>query len=207
MNLKPLPGRYLRRVGSAAFEDVIIEKDTPAVRLIGTETSAEDYRIVESGGDLLIQRNTGSKASPSWTDVAKRDHSDGRWIFTGTMTVSGQLTNAEPIISSFNSAQHTHANAAGGGTLPRTALRSTTVSASGTISNAAVGHSFRVTLETHAFEANLGYNKPSGYVMVCEPNPNTNSHPDDPRVGAIVVAAGTTNNINWVVQYRHLTTS
>jgi hypothetical protein len=45
----------------------VVKGSSPFHRLIGTEASAKDVRAVESGGLLLIQENTGSEGSPSWT--------------------------------------------------------------------------------------------------------------------------------------------
>jgi len=39
---------------------------TPFLRLIGTEASAIDTRLVESGGTLQTQRNSGTEGTPTW---------------------------------------------------------------------------------------------------------------------------------------------
>lgn len=202
MNLKPLPGRYLRRVGSAAFEDVIIEKDMPMVRLIGTETSAEDYRIFESGGDLLIQRNTGSTASPSWSNVIRYALGADRVEIYGHMVVTGNIqapTITGPTIGDdqWTNANHNHTNAARGGTIPRTALRTSTAGASGNISG-----SSSVTVAPDAWSFSQMISSASPEDVVFEPHPIA-STADNPRFRL----RNTSVNIRaYDVQWRFLTT-
>ncbi len=69
-------GRFQIYTGSA-WADVLssvlaaLKTSTPALRLIGTETNAKDFRVVESAGSLIVQLNTGTEASPTWTDKFK----------------------------------------------------------------------------------------------------------------------------------------
>lgn len=47
--------------------DLILKKANPALRLIGTEGSAKDWRMVEDAGAVKVQENTGSEGAPTWT--------------------------------------------------------------------------------------------------------------------------------------------
>ena len=49
--------------------DPEIKKNTPRLRLKGTEASAQEYALTESGGDLRLERNDGSESVPSWTTL------------------------------------------------------------------------------------------------------------------------------------------
>ena len=46
--------------------NIHIKKDTPSLRLIGTEGSAKDWQLIEVAGQILLEENTGSEGSPSW---------------------------------------------------------------------------------------------------------------------------------------------
>ena len=60
--------QYLRTDGSRVETgDHEIKKNTPRLRLKGTEASAQEYALTESGGDLRLERNDGSESVPSWT--------------------------------------------------------------------------------------------------------------------------------------------
>ncbi len=48
--------------------DTVVKADTPFKRLIGTESSARDVRVVETAGDVRLQRNTNTEASPTWAN-------------------------------------------------------------------------------------------------------------------------------------------
>lgn len=48
--------------------DPVLKAATPYKRLIGTEASAKDIRVAEDGGLAKLQRNTGTEASPTWSD-------------------------------------------------------------------------------------------------------------------------------------------
>ena len=63
----------VKKSGDTSTGDQGIKKNTPAIRLIGTEVSAKDIRIVESAGTLKIQKNLGVEASPTWSDVFSLD--------------------------------------------------------------------------------------------------------------------------------------
>jgi|TARA_Y100000310_G_scaffold238070_1_gene241417 hypothetical protein len=55
-------------IGSISDVDFIKAKgDTPYVRFTGTETNGLDCRWAESAGNLLMQQNTGTEGSPTWT--------------------------------------------------------------------------------------------------------------------------------------------
>ncbi len=43
--------------------------DTPYLRLTGTETSAVDWRLAESAGNVLLQKNTGTEDTPIWSTI------------------------------------------------------------------------------------------------------------------------------------------
>ncbi|MEJ5360205.1 MAG: hypothetical protein WHT06_16205 [Desulfobacterales bacterium] len=47
----------------------VMKTATPALRMIGTESGAKDFRLVESAGSLIFQVNTGTEASPTWTEL------------------------------------------------------------------------------------------------------------------------------------------
>lgn len=49
--------------------DTVIKASTPFKRLIGTEGSAKDFRLVESAGLILLQVNTATEAAPTWVTV------------------------------------------------------------------------------------------------------------------------------------------
>lgn len=48
--------------------DIKVRKSTPAVRLCGTEASANDVLIREQTGVLYFYKNTGSEGAPTWTE-------------------------------------------------------------------------------------------------------------------------------------------
>ena len=52
---------------------VLMKMSTPYVRFIGTEGSAVDYRLVETAGSMKLQKNTGSEATPAWSDLVDID--------------------------------------------------------------------------------------------------------------------------------------
>jgi hypothetical protein len=45
----------------------VVKAASPFHRLIGTEASAKDTRIIEDGGLLKVQENTGTEGTPVWT--------------------------------------------------------------------------------------------------------------------------------------------
>jgi hypothetical protein len=49
--------------------DVKIKKDTPAIRLKGTEAQSKDIRLVETAGEVKLQENIGSEGTPTWFDL------------------------------------------------------------------------------------------------------------------------------------------
>jgi hypothetical protein len=54
--------------GTRAFTGQITSRrEGPGIRLTGLETNGRDYQIAENGGELIIFRNDGSEATPSWT--------------------------------------------------------------------------------------------------------------------------------------------
>jgi hypothetical protein len=57
----------LGTVGGTMTGALLLRLATPYLRLIGTETSAVDWRFVENAGFLLFQQNTGSEGTPTWT--------------------------------------------------------------------------------------------------------------------------------------------
>lgn len=69
-------GRQLDEILRTAFDRVKggiisgltwIKKDTPEIRLTGTEASAGDWRLIESAGELLFQENDGgTEEEPAW---------------------------------------------------------------------------------------------------------------------------------------------
>jgi hypothetical protein len=69
-------GRFQVYTGSA-WADMLssvlaaLKASTPALRLIGTEVNAKDFRVVETAGSLVVQLNTGTEASPTWADKFK----------------------------------------------------------------------------------------------------------------------------------------
>lgn len=78
--------------------DLILKKANPALRLIGTEGSAKDWRIVEDAGAVKVQENTGSEGSPTWTT---RFSVDATGITAGEKDpTSGSLVHAETILTS-----------------------------------------------------------------------------------------------------------
>ena len=63
---------YIKADGTRNFSgDQAVQKSNPAFRFIGQEAGAEDVRIVEAGGMLKFQRNTGTEDSPIWVDFFK----------------------------------------------------------------------------------------------------------------------------------------
>ena len=83
--------------------DVKVKKDTPRVRWLGTEGSAQEYSVVESGGDIFIQRNDGSEGTPSWTTIAQYDNSASDWILTGNLQVTGTGAFTDNLTGAFQS--------------------------------------------------------------------------------------------------------
>lgn len=84
MKIHPVPGPINKKNAVESFLDYTVEKNTPAVRLIGTEGSAKDIRIVEDAGAFRVQKNTGSKASPVWADIALYSESASNyWSLAG----------------------------------------------------------------------------------------------------------------------------
>jgi len=56
----------LNLAGGQMTGRIDVKMAMPYVRLIGTEASAKDWRMVESAGSLLMQENTGTEATPTW---------------------------------------------------------------------------------------------------------------------------------------------
>ena len=67
---------------------VVLKMSNPYLRLIGTEGSAEDIRIIESAGNTKFQRNDGTELSPSWVDILVIDAS-------GNLTTVGTVDGAD----------------------------------------------------------------------------------------------------------------
>lgn len=57
-------------INANPITDITIIKSTPAVRFQGTEVGAVEFRIVESAGTLLVQKNTGTASAPTWVSIA-----------------------------------------------------------------------------------------------------------------------------------------
>lgn len=49
-----------------AATEIWLKASRPVYRLIGTEASAKDWRIVEDAGNIVFQENTGTEAAPTW---------------------------------------------------------------------------------------------------------------------------------------------
>jgi len=75
--------------------DVTLRKTIPRFRFRDT-TDGQEYNVAVSGGDLLIQENTGTELSPTWTNILAYDKSATLWTVTGGFTVSGTLTGILP---------------------------------------------------------------------------------------------------------------
>lgn len=126
--------------------DIKVKKDTPRIRILGTEGSAEEYNIAESAGDCLIQRNDGTEASPSWTTVAQYDNSLGKWIFTGNLDVTGEILLPE--ITDMTDATHDHTDAAGGGILTGNAASGNDAALSGSVNDTPLTSTATATITT-----------------------------------------------------------
>lgn len=91
---------------------LLLKFSKPYLRLIGTEVSARDYQIMQSGGTLYIQRNDGTEAAPIWVtvfqfkfdgvptdaaDVARKDYVDSltrSLAFGSTIKSDGAFSTA-----------------------------------------------------------------------------------------------------------------
>lgn len=71
--------------------DTVVKGSSPFKRLIGTEASAKDVRVVEDAGILKVQHNTGTEAAPTWTDRFWIDLSNGQ-ITKGSEFPGGGVT-------------------------------------------------------------------------------------------------------------------
>lgn len=84
-------------LADAANFDWTLKKATPAVRLIGTETSWKDVRISEDAGLIKFQHNTGTESVPVWTNRLTVDMADGALVgvkLGGQMDANNQtITN------------------------------------------------------------------------------------------------------------------
>ena len=63
----------LDKRGDTSTGDQTISKSTPALRLIGGEAQGKDVRLVESAGDFIIQKNTGTEGTPVWVTMFSID--------------------------------------------------------------------------------------------------------------------------------------
>ena len=66
-----------------------IKGSYPAFRLIGSEASAKDWRILESQGNIVIDENTGAEATPVWARRLIIGSTSGNilWYSGGAFTV------------------------------------------------------------------------------------------------------------------------
>jgi hypothetical protein len=103
----------LSDAGDTITGPLIAKFSAPYFRLIGTEASAKDFRLVESAGVVILQRNDGTELAPSWvtvfqfkstgtpteaSDVARKDYVDG---LTSGLAVSRTVkTDADFAINS-----------------------------------------------------------------------------------------------------------
>lgn len=78
----------VKKTGDTSTGDQAVKKSLPAVRLIGTEVSARDCRVVEDAGSLKIQVNNGTEGVPSWSDKLVLNLSTGA-ISVATISASG----------------------------------------------------------------------------------------------------------------------
>lgn len=61
----------LPATGGTLTGDLVLKDTAPSIRLIGEEGSASDLKIMESAGDLYVQKNTGTEGTPVWTTILK----------------------------------------------------------------------------------------------------------------------------------------
>lgn len=78
---------------------------SPFLRLVGSEASAKDMRLLEDGGAFKVQVNTGSEGSPVWSTLFTMNLTSGN-LATAAVTVSAALALT---IGGFD-ANLTHAN-------------------------------------------------------------------------------------------------
>jgi hypothetical protein len=125
---------------------------SPFLRLIGTEASAKDMRLVETGGVAKIQINVGTEGSPSWSDIVSINlAATSPWL---AINSSGQLewkaaANNKGILTHANTADRTYTFPDASGTLVTgTGLADGTAAAPSLAfaSNAAVDGFFKAAL-------------------------------------------------------------
>jgi hypothetical protein len=83
-----------RDVFGELLVDLVINKATPAVRLIGTETGAADIRIVENAGKYIVQYWDGT----AWVDKLRTDAATGNVELIGTIVQDVQLNKVTPAV-------------------------------------------------------------------------------------------------------------
>lgn len=76
----------------------VAKASTPFLRMIGTEVSGRDFRIVELSGQVLLQINDGSEATPTWTTLANLGTGGGSSGGTG-QTLPGQVEQRSFIVT------------------------------------------------------------------------------------------------------------
>lgn len=73
------------RLNDAEIESVWCKQSIPFIRLQGTEGSGQDIRIAENAGSILIDDNTNTEASPTWTNRITIDIDTGNITTVGTV--------------------------------------------------------------------------------------------------------------------------
>lgn len=68
---------------------IAVKGSNPGIRVIGSEASAKDWRILESQGNIIIDENTGSEAIPTWSRRIIIGSTSGNilWYSGGSFTV------------------------------------------------------------------------------------------------------------------------
>lgn len=79
--------------------DTVVKGSSPFKRLIGTEASGKDTRLVETGGFVKIQVNTNTEASPTWADVFSASLSTKAAAFAAAVEVATSLTALTSVIT------------------------------------------------------------------------------------------------------------
>lgn len=65
----PIDSKYIDFVDLAnTLTQAWFKGASPNIRLVGTEGNAKDWRIIEDGGVIKLQQNTGTEGSPTWSD-------------------------------------------------------------------------------------------------------------------------------------------
>ena len=168
----------------AATGNVQVKKSVPFLRMKGTEANAQEFAFSENTGDFYLYENSGTEGSPVWTTRAKYDRASGQWQLIGNLSVSGSIltpTVTVPVIASFASANHNHADSAGGGALgASTIIRSTLKTSVGGISGTLGSLStVNILLDAYSFFPMIQFDDPVNVQL--EPHATDGGSADAPR--------------------------